>query len=87
VVDVIDEEGRYSEILLGSDPEAGEVPQAVVKAGSWFASRVRDGKSFALVGCTVAPGFDFEDFELARREELVAKYPQHRELIERLTRG
>lgn len=87
VAHVIDEEGRYSEILLGSDPEAGEVPQAVVKAGSWFASRVRDGKSFALVGCTVAPGFDFEDFELGRREELVAKYPQHRELIERLTRG
>ncbi|HWO37407.1 MAG TPA: cupin domain-containing protein [Candidatus Acidoferrum sp.] len=43
VVHVIDEEGRYSEILLGSDPERGEVPQAVVKAGSWFASRVWDG--------------------------------------------
>src|ERR1700735_3062695 len=86
VVRVIDEEGRYSEILLGSDPERGELPRAVVKAGSWFASRVRDGKSFAPVGCTVAPGFDFEDFELANRKKLVQRYPQHRKLIESLTR-
>jgi uncharacterized protein len=42
--------------------------------------------SWALAGCTVAPGFEFEDFELARREELVREVPQHRELIERLTR-
>ncbi len=86
VVHVIDRDGRYSEILLGSDPEAGEVLQAVVKAGCWFGSRVRDGRGFALVGCTVAPGFEFEDFEMAKREELVAKYPQHREAIERMTR-
>ena len=86
VVHVIDQHGSYSEILLGSDPEAGEALQAVVKAGCWFASRVRDGKGFALVGCTVAPGFDFEDFEMAKREELVRDYPQHRKVIERLTR-
>jgi uncharacterized protein len=86
VVHVIDEAGRYSEILLGSDAEAGEVLQAVVKAGCWFASRVRDGRSFALVGCMVAPGFDFEDFEMAKREELVRSYPQHQAVIERLTR-
>ena len=86
VVHVIDQHGRYSEILLGSDPEAGEALQAVVKAGCWFASRVRDGKGFALVGCTVAPGFEFEDFEMARREELVRDYPQHRKAIETLTR-
>jgi predicted cupin superfamily sugar epimerase len=83
---VIDEDGRYSEIFLGSDAEASEVLQAVVKAGCWFASRVRDGRGFALVGCTVAPGFDFEDFEMAKREELVREYPRHREVIERLTR-
>jgi predicted cupin superfamily sugar epimerase len=86
-VHVIDECGEYSEILLGSDPEAGEVLQAVVKAGCWFASQVKDGKSFALVGCTVAPGFDFDDFELAKREELSRLYPQHRKLIKTLTRS
>jgi uncharacterized protein len=86
VVYAIDPRGRYSESLLGSDQEAGEVFQAVVKAGCWFASRVRDGNGFALVGCTVAPGFDFEDFEMAKREELVRAYPQHRGLIEMLTR-
>lgn len=83
---MIEEDGRYSEIQLGSDPDAGGVLQAVVKAGCWFASRLRDGNSFALVGCTVAPGFDFEDFELAKRKELLRRYPQHREVITRLAR-
>jgi uncharacterized protein len=87
LIHVIEADGRYSTIQLGSDPDAGEVLQAVVKAGCWFASEVKDGKSFALVGCTVSPGFDFEDFELAGREELARSYPQHRELIYKLTRG
>jgi predicted cupin superfamily sugar epimerase len=86
LVHVIAEDGQLSEILLGSDPEAGEALQAVVKAGNWFASCVKDGTSFALVGCTVAPGFDFDDFELAKRKELLRSYPQHRGLIERFTR-
>lgn len=86
-IHVIDPDGGYSEIQLGDKPEAGEVFQAVVKAGCWFASRVRDGRSFALAGCTVAPGFDFADFELGKRSELVKLYPQHRELIGQLTRS
>jgi hypothetical protein len=86
-VHVIDPDGSYSKIQLGSDPQAGEVFQAVVKAGSWFASKVRDPKSFALAGCTVAPGFDFADFELGKRSELVKLYPQHRKLIEQFTRS
>jgi len=87
VVHVIDEEGRYSEISVGSDPDAGERLQAVVKAGCWFASRTRNPESFALAGCTVAPGFDFEDFELGKRSERTRLYPQHRELIKELTRS
>jgi predicted cupin superfamily sugar epimerase len=58
----------------------------VVRAGRWFGSGVRDGRGFALVGCTVAPGFDFDDFEMGKRADLVEIYPQHRTLIERLTR-
>jgi uncharacterized protein len=85
-VEVIAPSGEHSSILLGPDLEAEQVPQAVVPAGCWFASHVADWKSFAVVGCTVAPGFDFEDFEMAERAELVGKYPQHRDVIERLTR-
>jgi uncharacterized protein len=87
VVHVIEPGGVRSEIHLGSDPEAGEVFQAVVHADSWFASKVRDPKLFALAGCTVAPGFDFADFELGNRAELVKFYPQHRPLIEQFTRS
>ncbi len=86
-VHVINPEGCYTKIPVGSNHDAGEAFQAVVRAGCWFASQVCDPSSYALVGCTVAPGFDFQDFELARRKELVAKYPQHRKLIEELTRN
>ena len=86
VVHVIESDGRHSKIELGNDPEAGEALQAVVEAGCWFASSVKGGKSFALVGCTVAPGFDFEDFELAKRDELSRRYPDHRDLVKKLTR-
>jgi len=86
VVHVIEPAGSYSSILLGSDLEAGQTFQAVVPAGCWFASHVADWKSWALVGCTVAPGFEFADFEMAKLEELSERYPQYRELIRRLTR-
>jgi uncharacterized protein len=86
IVYVIDPEGNYSELHLGDGSEEGEVFQAVVKAGCWFASRVRDAAGFALVGCTVAPGFDFADFELAVRSELIETFPSHQKVIEELTR-
>ncbi len=87
MVHVIDPDGLYSKIHLGGNLEAGEVFQGVVKAGCWFASQVQDPLSFALAGCTVSPGFDFADFELGKRSELVKVYPQHRELIEQMTRS
>jgi predicted cupin superfamily sugar epimerase len=71
---------------LGSDILRGEIPQYVVPADTWFASRVADGGTFSLVGCTVAPGFDFADFRLARRQELLEIFPQHRQIITELTR-
>lgn len=85
-IHVITPSGDYNAIRLGNRPEAGETFQAVVPAGSWFASGAKSG-GYGLVGCTVAPGFDFADFELADREELQAQFPQHRELIGRLTRS
>ena len=71
---------------LGPDILRGELPQYVVPADTWFASRVVDGGTFSLVGCTVAPGFDFADFQLARRQELLEIFPQHRQIITELTR-
>ncbi|GEP96205.1 cupin domain-containing protein [Chitinophaga cymbidii] len=72
---------------LGRDLLQGEQLQLVIPAGSWFASCVEETGGFALVGCTVAPGFDFADFELADRNELSALFPQHKGLIALLTRS
>ena len=79
-IHVIDQNGAYSQIKLGDD-----CFQAVVRAGCWFGATVDESQSYALVGCTVAPGFDFADFETAKRADLLARYPQHRAIIERLT--
>ena len=78
--------GRLQTHCLGSDPEKGESFQTVVRAGSWFASAPAPGSEYALVGCTVAPGFDFADFELAERDNLSAQYPEHAALIQQFTR-
>ena len=72
-------DGPYSAITLGATN-----PQSVVPAGCWFGATVES--DYALVGCTVAPGFDFRDFEMAERATLLATYPQYRPIIERLTK-
>lgn len=83
---VINTLGILKEIRLGLDIANGELPQALVPAGCWFASTVVCEGHYALVGCTVSPGFDFKDFELANREELISLYPEHTELILKFTR-
>ncbi|MEQ8808841.1 MAG: cupin domain-containing protein [Imperialibacter sp.] len=83
---VIQEDGVIEEIRLGLDFSAGQKPQAVVPANCWFASRVAVDGKFSLVGCTVAPGFDFQDFEMAERNKLIKEYPQHQSIITSLTR-
>jgi predicted cupin superfamily sugar epimerase len=71
---------------LGSNFEAGEQFQCAVTAGSWFGAKLQDGGQFALVGCTVSPGFDYAEFELAKREMLEKQFPQHQAIIALLTR-
>lgn len=83
-VHVFDGSGRYAAWRLGADPTLGQRFQLAVQAGCWFGATVDDPVGFGLVGCTVAPGFDFADFELADRVALARRYPQHAELIERL---
>ena len=82
---LIDEAGRHSIVTLGHRYDEGERPQHVVPAGIWQAAVPR-GSRFALCGCTVAPGFDFVDFSMPARAELLALFPQHAELVTRLTR-
>ncbi len=86
VIYILKEEGPLEEIHLGRDAEAGEVFQAVVPAGYWFAARPLRADTFALVGCTVAPGFDFKDFEMADADALVEQFPEHQDLIRELSR-
>lgn len=81
----IDNEGNMQIIKLGNNPEKGEVFQAVVPAGVWFGSKPAVENSYSLVGCTVAPGFDFADFEMPDRQTLLQEFPQHEIIIKMLT--
>ena len=83
---LIHADGRLEEHRLGPDPQRGESFQVLVPAGCWYGAAVDDPAGYALVGGTVAPGFDFADFELADRQTLLARFPQHRHAILRLTR-
>ena len=86
VVHVLHPDGSYVPIRLGPDLSGGERPQAVVPAGCWFGATLGDPNGFALAGCTVAPGFDFRDFQIGKRDELLREFPRHRRLVEGLTR-
>lgn len=85
-IHMINEGGEYSQVTLGHDVDKGEVLQYVVPHSVWFGAEVKDMDSYSLVGCTVAPGFHFDDFELAKRDELSGKSPEHKGIIARLTR-
>lgn len=80
----IDPAGKHRTIRLGPRLSEGETFQAAIPAGCWFGAEVLEPDSYALVGCTVAPGFDFADFEMGERGALLSAYPEHGELIERL---
>lgn len=82
----ISPEGIHEQIIIGKDIGNGQVPQYVVPGGYWFASRVLNNEGWALCGCTVSPGFDFADFELAKRSGLTEQFPQHKAIITELTR-
>ncbi len=81
----IDGAGAHAVERLGRDLARGERPQRVVAAGTWQAA-LPVGPRCSLCGCTVAPGFDFADFEMPARAELARRFPHLRSLLERLTR-
>lgn len=83
-VHMIYPDGTYEAKKLGLNLDAGEVPQVAVPKNTIFGSSVDDEGTFSLVGCMVAPGFDFADFELFTQEELLADYPQHEAVIRKM---
>lgn len=80
----ISPEGKVEKIILGQDVKAGEKLQHVVPAGYWFGAYPNPGVAFSFIGTTVAPGFDFQDFELGSRAELLKQFPKAKEVIELL---
>lgn len=87
-IHVIDLDGCYHVYALGNPSmDAKAAFQVIIEAGCWFAAEVRDKHSFGLAGCTVSPGFVYEDFELADKECLIALYPNLKEVIEKYIAG
>jgi predicted cupin superfamily sugar epimerase len=84
LIHVIDEQGNYTAHKL-SDTVDGSLSIAI-EAGLWFAAEIPSGNGFVLVSCAVAPGFDFTEFEMAKKEEMIALYPQYTALLHKLCR-
>jgi predicted cupin superfamily sugar epimerase len=82
---MIHPDGRGEKLLLGNQLEKGFRFQQVVPAGVWFASKPVNDNDFALSGCTVSPGFNFEDFEMGEASHLKSTYPQHKQWIDELS--
>ena len=85
-VHIIDKYGVYYKQIIGNKFHENQVPQFVVPRGAWFASSVEEDGEYSLVGCTVSPGFDFNDFELADRASLIKEHPNHKNIITKLTK-
>ncbi len=83
-IHMIEQDGTYHNVKLGNDTKNNEVLQYVVKKGTIFGSDVEEG--YALVSCAVIPGFEFDDFKLFKREELLQRFPNYKEIITKLTR-
>ena len=79
VVMIID--GKVQKFLLGNDIQNSQLPQLTIPNGVWFAARVKSAIDFSFVSCLVTPGFDFQDFEIANRNQLLAEYPDLSQII------
>jgi predicted cupin superfamily sugar epimerase len=82
---MLHENGRGEIVLIGNDLAKGESPQVVVPGGTWQGSRLVSGGAFALLGCTMSPGFDYADYVHGLRDDLIEKFPAHAERIRDLT--
>lgn len=82
----IDNDGNSQIVTIGNQVLSGETPQVIVPRGVWQGLKIKEGGKWALMGTTVAPGFDYEDFELSERTKLISLYPEHAEAIIQYTR-
>jgi predicted cupin superfamily sugar epimerase len=82
IIHMINENGEYSKVVVGPNISEAEVFQFTIPFNVWFAAELVDKSSFGLFGCTVAPGFDFQDFELAKAADLVSVCPSEEEMIQ-----
>ncbi len=85
IIHKISEDGEYFKETLGINVPNGEKPQVILKNNTWFGAEVSDKESYSFVSCAVAPGFEFADFKLADRNELISAYPAFEDIIKRLT--
>jgi len=76
--------GFYEAKHLGKELDNSQVPQLIVSAGTWFGATVDEPESFALCGCTVSPGFEFNDFEMGNRHKMLQEFPEHENIIRKL---
>ncbi|MCD4734618.1 MAG: cupin domain-containing protein [Bacteroidales bacterium] len=81
---ILKEDHTLQKVVLGNRIDKNELPQVVIKRGNWFAAEVSRKNSFTLTGCTVAPGFDFDDVEFAKKEEMTRSYPQYAQIFNKL---
>jgi uncharacterized protein len=84
-IHILDIESKHLVKKLGINPIDSEMPQQIVEAGSWFGACLSQPGAYALVACIVAPGFDFNDFELGKEADLLKLYPQHAQIIQKLS--
>lgn len=84
---IINQEGEFTRVVLGNDFIEGQVLQYTIKRNCWFAADISNGGIYALVGCTVSPGFEFSDFELGQLEQLLAVYPMQSAFLRKYTRS
>ena len=84
LIHMIDNEGKWSTATLGLDVTNGQQPQVCIAAQTIFGAEVLEADSFSLSSCMVAPGFDFSDFQLYDKQELIGRFPNLATIIEHL---
>jgi uncharacterized protein len=86
IIHCLSPDGKYNKVEIGCRFKNNIFPQFTIKKGIWFAAEIEDKTSFSLIGCTVAPGFEYDDFELGNRNFLINQFPVFKEIITRFTK-